>query len=197
MQRLGVIGGTFDPVHAGHLLLALSVLEVVGLDRVVFVPAADPPHKERRPDMASAEDRFAMVRLATERLPCFEVSRVEMERPGKSYTVDTLRHLHRLHPHTQLYLIIGADNVAQLPTWHDPEAILELCTVVAGSRATPGPHGVDPALAERVMIVPTRQIDVSSTEIRERLAAGRPVSYLVPERVDAYIRSRRLYGAGP
>lgn len=195
MQRLGVIGGTFDPVHTGHLLLALSVLEALGLDRVIFVPAADPPHKERRPDMASAEDRFTMVRLATERIPCFQASRLEVERPGKSYTVDTLRQLRRLHPDSQLYLIIGADNVAQLPTWHDPEAILGLCTVVAGSRQVSGPEPPPPELAQRVQTVQTRCVEVSSTEIRQRLAAGRPISYLVPDRVEEFIRSRRLYGA--
>ena len=134
MQRLGIVGGTFDPIHIGHVLLALFVLERLSLDRMLFVPAADPPHKEARPDTAPAEDRWSMVQLAIDGLPHFQASRVELDRPGKSYTVDTLRQLRADHPDCDLHLIIGEDNIAQLSTWHDPQGILDLCTVVAGSR---------------------------------------------------------------
>jgi len=195
MSRLGVIGGTFDPIHTGHVLLALFAMERLPLDQVLFVPAADPPHKEARPDMAPAEDRWAMVERAIEGFPGFQVSRVELERPGKSYTVDTLRQLRAERPDCALFLIIGEDNVAQMSTWHDPRGILELCTVVAGSRVVAGGRA-DAELARRIVPVETPVFQISSTEIRRRLSEGYPVRYLVPEKVEAYIRERGLYGTG-
>lgn len=190
MQRLGALGGTFDPIHIGHVLLAQFVGERLALDRVLFVPAADPPHKGEC--AAPAEDRWAMVELAIQGFPRFEASRLELERPGKSYTIDTLRHLRHSWPAAQLYLIIGADNVAQLATWHDPQGILELCTVVAGSRLSAG-EGADPALVARMVLVDTPVIQLSSTQIRQRLGQGLPVRYLLPEKVEEYIRQRGLY----
>lgn len=194
MLRLGVIGGTFDPIHTGHVLLALFAMERLPLDQVLFIPAADPPHKEARPDMAPVEDRWAMVEQAIEGFSGFQASRIELERPGKSYTVDTLRQLRVDRPDCELYLIIGEDNVVQMSTWHDPRGILELCTVVAGSRVASGSQA-DAELARRIVPVETPVFQISSTEIRRRLAEGRPVRYLVPEKVEAYIRGRRLYGA--
>ena len=187
-----IIGGTFDPVHTGHVLLAIFALEQVPLDSVIFVPAADPPHKESRADMATAEDRWNMVELAIAGLPRFQASRIELERAGKSYTVDTLRQLRAANPDSNLCLIIGEDNVAQLATWHDPRGILELCTVVAGSRIT-ADLDADPELVRQINSVDTPLFQISSTEIRQRLAQGRPIRYLVPEKVEAYIRERGLY----
>lgn len=192
MQRLGVLGGTFDPIHTGHVLLAQFAAERLGLDRVLFIPAADPPHKGRC--AASAEDRWAMVELAIEGFPGFSTSRLELERPGKSYTIDTLRHLHQQHPEVQLYLIIGADNVAPFSTWHNPRGILELCTVVAGTRLSPREEA-DPDLERRLVHIDTPAVQFSSTQIRQRLSQGLPVRYLVPEKVEAYIRQRGLYQA--
>ena len=192
MRRLGIIGGTFDPVHTGHVLLAIFALEQVSLDSVIFVPAADPPHKEPRADMATAEDRWNMVELAIAGLPRFQASRIELERAGKSYTVDTLRQLRAANPDSNLCLIIGEDNVAQLATWHDPRGILELCTVVAGSRIT-ADLDADPELVRQIHSVDTPLFQISSTEIRQRLAQGRPIRYLVPEKVEAYIREKGLY----
>jgi nicotinate-nucleotide adenylyltransferase len=192
MQRLGIIGGTFDPIHIGHLLLGLFVLEKIPLDEVLFVPAADPPHKEGT--LAPAEDRWAMVELAIEGFAGFRASRLELERPGKSYTVDTLRQVRASHPDSHLYLIIGADNLAQMPAWHDPQGILELCTVVAGSRRSGLPLA-DSALADRLLLIDTPLIELSSTQIRQRLAQGRPIRYMVPEPVEAYIRRKGLYAS--
>ena len=196
MQRLGIVGGTFDPIHIGHVLLALFALERLPLDRVLFVPAAYPPHKESRPDTAPVEDRWAMVRLAIEALPHFQASRVELDRPGKSYTVDTLRQLRADHPDCDLHLIIGEDNVSQLSTWYDPQGILDLCTVVAGSRVT-ADLDADSALARHIVALDSPLFQISSTEIRQRLADDLPVRYLLPESVEAYIRDRKLYGASP
>jgi nicotinate-nucleotide adenylyltransferase len=200
MRRLGVLGGTFDPIHIGHVLLAQFVRERLELDLVLFVPAADPPHKEERRDLAAAADRWAMVELAIEGLPGCRGSRLELDRPGKSYTVDTLQELRRLHPESELYLIIGTDNAPQLPTWYDLQGILALCTVVAGSRLTEGAPDLGP-LASRLRRVETPVIQVSSTEVRRRVESGLPIRYLVPDKVEAYIRQRGLYqgpaGAGP
>jgi len=192
MGRLGIIGGTFDPIHTGHILLALFALERIPLDRVLFIPAADPPHKEARQDLATAEDRWAMVELAIAGLPCFQACCIELERPGKSYTFDTLRQLRAAYPDTDLYLIIGEDNVAQLSTWHNPLGILGLCTVVAGSRIT-ADLDADSELVKRIVTVDTPLFQISSTDIRRRLAQGRPVRYLVPEKVEAYIREKGVY----
>ena len=195
VERLGVIGGTFDPIHIGHVLLALFTMERIPLDSALFVPAAVPPHKPPRSDMAPAEDRWRMVEMAIDGLPGFHASRIELERPGKSYTIDTLRHLRATHPGSELYLIIGEDNATQLSTWHDPQGILELCTVVAGSRITSS-LDAGSELARRIVPVDTPLFQISSTEIRQRLARGLPIRYLVPEKVEAYIREKKLYCQG-
>ena len=193
MPGLGIMGGTFDPIHTGHLLLARSLKERLALDRVLFVPAADPPHKDSRDGcLIPVEDRWAMVCAALEGVPGFEPCRIEIDRPGKSYTVDTLRQLRQRYPGSELFLLLGADNVAELDTWYDPEGIFELCTVVAGSRAGPVPSR-DSRLAGRVTLVDTPVIDISSTGIRERVGAGLPIRWLVPGPVESYIREKGIY----
>ena len=190
MRRIGVIGGTFDPIHNGHLILARSALEEIPLEEVLFIPAADPPLK---PDTyAPAEDRLAMVEQAVAGCDDFAVSRIELDRPGKSYTVDTLQVLHRTYPTAEFFFIIGSDNAAQIETWHDPEGILAQCTVVAGSRPIETTGG-NPRLIERLRFIDTPLIELSSTQIRKRLAQGRPVRYMVPEAVEAHIREKGLY----
>ena len=193
MPGLGIMGGTFDPIHTGHLLLAQSLKEQLALDRVLFVPAADPPHKDSRDGcLIPVEDRWAMVCAALDGVPWFEPCRIEIDRPGKSYTVDTLRQLRREYPDSELFLLLGADNVVELDTWYDPEGIFELCTVVAGSRTGPPPSS-DSRLALRVTRIDTPGIDISSTGIRERVRAGRTIRWLVPDPVESYIREKRLY----
>ncbi len=191
-ERLGILGGTFDPVHCGHLLLARYVLEALALDRVLFVPAAEPPHKGEVP--TPSEHRWRMVCAAVEGHDRLEASDLELRRPGVSYTVDTLRRLRDERPHDERFLIIGADNVPELDGWHDPEGILELATVVAGTRveAEALPAG---AFSDRVERVDTPVFDISSTKIRRRVRAGLPVRCLVPEAVERYIADHGLYGA--
>ena len=191
-ERLGILGGTFDPVHCGHLLLARYVLEALALDRVLFVPAAEPPHKSEVPTLPG--HRWRMVCAAVEGHDRLEASDLELRRPGVSYTVDTLRRLRDERPEAERFLIIGADNVPELDDWHDPEGILDLATVVAGTRVESEalPSG---AFADRIDRVDTPVFDISSTEIRRRVRAGRPVRCLVPESVERYIADHGLYGA--
>ena len=192
MPCLGILGGTFDPVHSGHLLLAQFVSERIHLDEVLFVPAADPPHKLEHPTRAAAEDRWTMVQLALEGHTTFSASRIELDRPGKSYTVDTLRALRQIRPTDEFYLLIGADNLAQFSTWCEPEEILRLCTVVVGSRTTGEPEESWPA-ADRIIHVITPIFQISSTEIRERIGTGKPIRHLVPGPVEEYIYRQGLY----
>lgn len=191
MRRIGVIGGSFDPIHHGHLLLARFALEQIPLDEVLFIPAADQPLKQGA--YAPAEERWAMVELAVAGCADFAALRLELDRLGKSYTVETLRLLHQLHPHAALFFIIGADNIGQLDEWHDLEGIFAQCTVVAGAR--PGEVAGDPKLLARLRFIDTPLIELSSTEIRSRRTAGLSIRYMVPEAVEAHILAKGLYAA--
>ena len=189
-ERLGILGGTFDPVHCGHVLLARFVLERLPLDRVLFVPAADPPHKSDV--LSAAEHRWQMVRLAVDSLDGMQASDIELRRQGVSYTVDTLRQLRGESPEAQRFLIIGADNVSDLETWHDPEGILEMATVVAGTRLVDELPGTS-AIAGRIERLDTPVFDISSTDIRRRVREGLALRYLVPDAVERYIDEHGLY----
>lgn len=195
------MGGTFDPVHIGHLLAAQSALEAFGLDRVVFVPSAVTPHK-RHARIADAAHRLAMLKLAVAGIEHFEVSTLELERGGVSYTFDTLTALRTEHPEWDLWFIVGMDSLRELHLWHRAAELLDLCTVCALERP-----GVDTLLdavpglpaewSERLLrhVAPGRRIDVSSSEIRSRIAERRAIRYLVPREVETYIRDQRLYAA--
>lgn len=184
-MRIGIFGGTFDPPHVGHLIVAQDAAEALGLDRVLFVPAATQPLKAGQ-EAAPPADRLAMVRLLLGDDPRFAVEAAEVERGGLSYTVDTLRALRRRWPAgtAELVLLLGADAAAQFPQWREPAEVRALAEVVVLSRGD-APAGV--------RVVPTRRVDVSSTEVRERVRAGRPVRALVTDPVAAYIAARGLY----
>ena len=191
MGRVGLIGGTFDPIHNGHVLLAQFALEKIPLNRILFIPAADPPHKDCV--YVSASARMQMVSLAVADMESVFVSKIELDRSGKSFTVDTLRQLCKQNPNDSYYLIIGDDNVSQISSWHDPEGIFELCTVVVGNRTITDRVGKKQFL-DRMTLLDTPLFELSSTEIRQRLITGRSVKGMIPESVESYIKEQGLYG---
>jgi nicotinate-nucleotide adenylyltransferase len=196
--RVGMIGGSFDPIHVGHLSIAREVCERLGLSRMVFVPAGQPPHKlDKR--LADAGHRLAMVQLAIAGRPRLRMSRIDVDRPGPCYSVDTVRLLRDEYgPGARIYFLIGADSLAELPTWYRPGELLRRCTVVAVGR--PG-YDVDLEATERlfpgappiVYLELASPVDVSSTDIRRRVAEGRSIRGLVPEAVERYIHRHGLY----
>ena len=190
-KRVGIFGGTFDPIHIGHLIIGQEMMLQCVLDRVVFMPSGDPPLKHT---MTSAEDRAMMVSLAVRDYPGFELSRFELSRPGKSYTIDTLRHLRQnMGEDTKIFLIIGADNAVEMGDWFDPEGVLDLAHVLVAERPGFERERVDPAFKSRMQFVETPLLDISSTAIRERVRTRRPISFLVPAVVEDYIRTQGLY----
>ena len=192
MRRVGVMGGTFDPIHHGHLVAASEVAASFDLDEVVFVPTGSPWQKvDRR--VSAAEDRYLMTVIATASDARFSVSRVDVDREGPTYTIDTLRDLRELHPTSgEFYFITGADALAQLLSWRDVDALYQLAHFVGVTR--PGHTLVDPGLPEgEATLVEVPALAISSTDIRSRVAAGRPIDYLVPEGVARFIAKRGLY----
>jgi nicotinate-nucleotide adenylyltransferase len=184
--RTGVLGGTFDPIHLGHLAAARAAMDCAKLDRVLFVPTGVPPHRPQT--VAGADDRFEMCRLAVAGEKRFEISDLELRRPGASYTVDTLRELHRLYPGEELFLVLGWDAAKLLDTWHEPEEVRRLARVVIVTR--PG-SGSPVTLTEMLCERPTPNI--SGSELRRAIARGDDVSDRLPDPVAAYIARRRLY----
>lgn len=194
-RRVGLLGGTFDPPHLGHATVALDVLRALELDEVRLVPAADPPHKPGLV-VASALDRLDMVRAAVEGLEGLVASDVEITRGGVSYTVDTVRALRAAEPDTDLFVIIGADQLAELHTWREPEAVARLASLVVMARDGRDPRDVEVAPGVRVHPVDVTRIDVSSSEIRARVASGKRVDRMVSPGVLSIIRERGLYQTG-
>ncbi len=198
-ERVGVLGGTFDPPHLGHLWLAALATDAMHLDRVLFMPAAQPPHKA--PGAVSrSTDRLLMTRLAIAGEPRFEICPLELERPGPSYTVDSLRVLRDMEPDgTRLFLIMASDSLAAIDSWREPDRILELAEWIVGPRpdATPPDRAALKerfgAAADRIHLLEGPSLAISSTAIRERVAAGRTIGYLVPRAVEELILERGLY----
>jgi nicotinate-nucleotide adenylyltransferase len=196
--KVGIVGGTFDPIHLGHVAMAEAAASCAGLDRVLLVPAGAPPH--RAPATAPAEDRLAMARLAAAGRQGLEVSDVELRRDGPSYTVDTLRALAGERPDAELYLVLGWDAARELRSWHEPESVQRLARLVVVSRPgypTPGERdlagaGIDPG---RVVLCDVRTPDVESTDVRRLAAAGESLAGLLDPAVESYVRSHGLYRA--
>jgi nicotinate-nucleotide adenylyltransferase len=201
-QRIGLIGGTFDPIHHGHLVIAEEVYAALNLAEVVFIPAGQPPHKPGRA-VTAVHHRLNMLELAIATNPHFTCSRVEVERPGPSYLVDTLRFLRtQWGRETALYFIIGWDSLEELHTWYDPPGILALLDhLVAVGR--PGYTEIAdyntmlaarlPGIMQRLLVVPVPQLNISSTDLRQRIAEGRPIKYQVPDAIEHYIVKHSLY----
>jgi nicotinate-nucleotide adenylyltransferase len=202
MTRIGLFGGTFDPIHTGHLLLAETAREALRLGRVVFIPAAQPPHKTGV-RISPAAHRLDMVRIAIADNPAFEASDVELKRTGPSYSVDTVAHFHdNLEEGDELFFLVGSDSVAELPTWYEPRRLAELATVAAVAR--PGHplrdlSGLAPTLGAgqidslRRHAIEMPQMDLASRDMRRRIAGGLSVRYMTPWAVIEYIRTHGLY----
>ncbi|HEY8816594.1 MAG TPA: nicotinate-nucleotide adenylyltransferase [Candidatus Dormibacteraeota bacterium] len=196
MSKIGLLGGTFDPFHFGHLAGADAAIDCAELDRVLFIPAALPPH--RPPAIASSQQRIEMCSLGIEGEPRFEVSDIELKREGPSYTVDTLAQLQKQQPDDELFLILGWDAAKLFSTWHEPDKVLELATVVVVARpGGPAPReedlkgvGLD---AAKVVLCLTTTPAVSASEIRKAVAAGEPITGKVPKAVERFIAEHRLY----
>ena len=188
MKRIGILGGTFNPIHIGHLMIAQMVLEKFGLDKVIFIPSYLPPHKSGR-NLIAAEHRLRMVRLVVRGNRYFEVSSFEITKGGKSYSVDTIRHLRRHYPGAKLFFIIGSDHIAKLHTWRNIQEVVKMVSFVAVYR--PGFKTIRSKIPIKSMIIPG--VHTSSSDIRRRLVTGKTVKHLIPENVLRYIRKYKLY----
>jgi len=198
-MKLGIYGGSFDPVHWGHLLLAECCREALALDEVWFVPAYRAPHKTDQRS-ASSEHRTQMLRLAAAGHPGFRVSTVEIDRQGTSYTVETLEQIRALHPSATLHLLMGADTFHDLPNWRSPDRVCELAAPVVVHRRGPWPQEVDTIALPSLTWISAQQvsmptIDLSSTELRQRVANGQSIRYRTPSAVEVYIAQHGLYRA--
>ena len=200
-MRIGVFGGTFDPVHTGHLLLAEQCREQGRLDEVWFVPAAHPPQKDLS-SVTHFEQRVEMLALALAGNPAFRIDELESERSGPSYTVDTLAELHRRHPDHEFYLLVGSDTLNDLPHWHTPSRVTELAgllvmarpdnPVLAAEQLRTRLHLPD-SVPLRLEVIHTPAIDISSRDLRRRAATGRSLRYFLPRTVECYIHDKHLY----
>lgn len=198
-MRIGLFGGTFDPIHIAHLIVAEEVRLAAALDQVLFIPASRPWLKADR-DIAAPEHRLQMVRLAIASNPFFEVSTAELDRPGPSYTVDTVEAMRRsARPGDELYFIAGADALADMPRWKDPSRLMTLCRIIAVERPGAAPVNPEaliafiPGVCGCITPIKVPQMDISSTMIRDRVRKGLPVRYLVPPEVERYILEHRVY----
>jgi nicotinate-nucleotide adenylyltransferase len=202
--RVALFGGSFNPIHHGHLIAARSVAEQLGANRLIFIPAANPPHKQDA-KLAPARHRLEMVRLAIDGEPGWEVSDCELQRRGPSYTFDTVTQLREtLGPKPELCWIVGADSLPELASWYRIEELLAICRIITAARPgwerpdlTPLRKRLGTAHVDRLVadVLETPRIDIAATDIRERVRAGRSIRYLVPERVAQYINKHELYRA--
>lgn len=200
-MRIGILGGTFNPPHIGHLICAQEAQAQLRLDHVILMPAGRPPHKPSLVDEPGARHRLELCRAAVGTDARFEVGDLEIQRAGPSYTADTLHELHVRTPDNELFLIVGGDAAAGLRSWYRPQQVLTLATLAVAARRGTQRASIDAALAgldggERAEFFRMPSIGISSTEIRRRVRDGQPIRYLVPERVERYIDQHRLYG-GP
>ena len=197
-NRIGVLGGTFDPIHIGHLILAVEARHQLQLDRVYLAPAGDPPHKQNNP-ISRVHHRLAMCRLAVADDSGIDISLIDAERPGPHYTSDMLRLLRaRVDTEAQLFFLMGLDSLRNLPTWHEPVWLVRNCRLVALQRHDveidwPALEAQIPGVRERVVILDMPEVDIASSALRERVRSGQPIRYQVPHAVEHYIREHGLY----
>lgn len=192
MRGLGLFGGTFNPIHSGHLIVAEDARELLCLEKIIFIPSYIPPHKKQ---ITSSKHRYRMAELAIKNNPNFEISDIELKRKGRSYTVDTLREFKKRYTDFELYFLMGVDQLLEIETWKTPDEVFRLCKVVVLSR--PG-YEIKNSRTTRMggydlMPIEVTLVDISSTEIKKRVADGRSFRYLVPQNVEEYIKKNRLY----
>ncbi len=199
-QRVGIMGGTFDPIHIGHLILAECAYEQFELDTVLFLPSGNPPHKRDRRDGASDKERLDMVALAIQDNPHFVLDSEEMQRSGFTYTFETLRLMKERHPQTDYYFIIGADSLMSFDTWKNPEMISRNCILLAAVRDQMEADQMEQKMKElhrrfgaRIRFLHSPNVDVSSTQLRDLYRKGQSVRYYIPDRVIDYIRENSVY----
>ena len=191
-MHVGLFGGSFNPPHLAHLIVAETVREQFGLDAIWWMTAYQPPHKTSEA-LASATHRLAMTQAAVADNPAFEVSPLEIQREGTSYTVDTIRSLQAEHPDHTFFLLIGGDSWQGFSAWHQPEEIIARVPLIVYRRSGTTPVDVEPPFAERVHFADAPLLEISGTDIRQRLRDGRSIRYLVPDAVRAYIDQHKLY----
>lgn len=199
--RLGLLGGTFDPPHCGHLVIAQAAVDVLSLDSILFMVAGAPPHKEGEAVSAGGV-RLAMTRAAIEGNAAFDVSEMELDRGGPSYTVDTLRHFRKAFPEAELFFVLGADQLAEFQEWHEPEEVARLATLVAVGRDGLEPGQLAPIVLDSgetvdFVSLPVTRLDISSSAVRRLVGEGRSIRYLVPDAVRRIIENHRLYRTIP
>ncbi len=191
-MKIGLFGGTFNPIQIGHLIVAQEVAETCDLRKVLFIPSAQPPHKLSS-EVVSISHRFEMVKVAIAENQLFEISDVERQREGKSYTIDTIRHFREKYSSNEIHWIIGGDSIFELHSWKNPEAIIENCQLVVTTRPGFDLAKINPDYRDRVTFVPITDIAISSTAIRQRVRQGKSICYYVPIVVEHYIKEHRLY----
>ncbi len=190
MSKVGIFGGTFDPIHHGHLITAQSVREIRQLDKIIFIPSFISPHKTDV-HSASPEHRMNMLKLAVQGVDFFEVSDYEIKKEGISYTIDTLKQFKKKYD--KLEFIMGYDNIFKFHNWKDPDEIMNLTKILVLERKSSKPHPFDDKYVEQAIFIKTRGIEISATDIRKRVKQGMPIHYLVPEKVKEYIYNFNLY----
>lgn len=192
-MRIGILGGTFNPIHYGHLLVAAEVREKFDLEKVIFVPSACPPHKNH-PHIAPPQDRYQMTVLATQSNPFFSVSNLELERSGKSYSIETVKELLNIYgKDTELYFITGTDAILEIYTWKDREELLKLCQFVVVTRPGFDARKIERKILKQIHLIEIPGLDISSTDIRRRIKEKKSIKYLLPEKVEEYIDEHGLY----
>jgi nicotinate-nucleotide adenylyltransferase len=199
LGRIGILGGTFNPPHLAHLVCAQEAYDQLDLDRVVLMPVSVPPHKDAGAD-PGADHRLEMCRLAVAKDERLAVSRLELDRPGPSYTADTLRAIHESAPGDDLTFIVGGDQAHSLPTWREPEAVLKMATLAVAERSGTRRADIEQRLAglggaDKIRFFEMPRLDISSSDVRRRVREGKPIRYLVPDEVARYIGVEGLYRA--
>lgn len=199
MKKVGLMGGTFNPIHYGHLFLAENAYQQIGLDRILFMPSKNPPHKSKA-ELVSGDHRANMVKLAIKDNPHFKISMLELQREGTTYTADTLTILKEENPQTEYYFIVGADSLFMMQNWMNPQKIFDLCTIIAAGRNLTPENKMNQQLdflketyGAKILFLDMPNIGISSAEIRGRIGEKKGIRYYVPDEVEAYISELHLY----